>query len=251
MSPNVVDVWIADYGADSDTPIDLDDSHLSPAECARLQDFAHGPARRTFSTGRLFLRKVLASYCGGDPRDVPIGIGDNGKPYLAAPEPRLFFNLAHAWPLFAVAVSTGGEVGVDIEAADRSFDLDLVAPYVLSPPELAEVRSSTDPRRAFLTYWATKEAVSKASSLGLRISMSDIVLDASPLAQKGRQLSASVEGSGHWFVMPLALGHGGVAAVAMRSAFAGVHLRRQELGHAGSIRQEYRRADDGQACHAL
>lgn len=250
-SPNVVDVWIADYGACTDTPADLDDRHLSPAERARLQEFAHGPARRTFSIGRLILRDVLASYCGRDPREVPIGIGLNGKPYLAAPEPRLFFNLAHAWPLFAVAVSTGGEIGVDIEAFDRSFDLDLVAPYVLSPSELAEVRSSADPRHAFLTYWAIKEAVSKASSLGLRISMSEIALDASPLADAGRQLTASGGGPGHWFVMPLALGEKGVAAVAMRSAFAGVRLRRREPGHAGAILKEYRRADDGQTCHAL
>lgn len=249
--PNAVDVWIADCGAHGDAPADLDDRHLSAAELARVRDLPPGPVRRTFCIGRLLLRNVLASYIGGSPCDIPIAIGDSGKPYLAASEPRLFFNLAHAWPLFAVAVSTTGEIGVDIESADRSFDLDLVAPHVLSSSEFAEVRSSADPRRAFLVYWAVKEAVAKASSLGLRISMSSIVLDASPLADSCRQLSAFVEASGHWFVMPLALGERGIAAVATRSAFAGAHLRWRDFCNQGSIRSEYRRALDGQARHAM
>ena len=205
-----LDLWLVDCERDP-AAAGAPEDDLTDAETAQLCGYAAARAGRTFATARSILRRVLALYIDLPPRQVPIVIAASGKPCLAGTD--LFFNLAHAWPLVAIAVSRRGEVGVDVEVRRREVDVALLADRVLTPFERADVHASHDPRGAFLTYWTIKEAVAKATSRGLRLDPRLIVLDRSPLAP-ARRLRANAGAFGKWCVTSRDVGACGILAVA-------------------------------------
>jgi 4'-phosphopantetheinyl transferase len=95
-------------------------------------------------------------HCGGD---------DHGRPSVAGPgHPPIWASLSRAGELVAVAVSTAGPVGVDIESLDRvaAAGFDDVA---FSAAERESITGDHDRAR----LWTAKEAVLKARGTGLRV----------------------------------------------------------------------------------
>lgn len=80
------------------------------------------------------------------------------------PVPDLFVTISHT-PGMAVAAASHRSVGIDVEAADRSVLRALGR--VASPEELAEARAA----RGEVALWSAKEAVSKATGLGIKFGM--------------------------------------------------------------------------------
>jgi 4'-phosphopantetheinyl transferase len=117
---------------------------------------------------RTLLRQILAEYVDASPERLRFGYGAQGKPFLLD-APDLHFNLSHTADLLVVAVARGRPVGVDVEAVATDAVIDLVAPVVLSPPELAMCRrlSGQTRREAFARIWTRKEAYIKADGRGL------------------------------------------------------------------------------------
>lgn len=199
-------------------------SVLSDEERGRARGMASERAKRSFVAGRSVLRRVLGRHLGCEAADVPLRLDERGKPCLTTGGHPPFFSLSHAWPYVAVTVCGDGETGIDVELRDRACDLDLLCPRVLRPAEQAEVRAADDPRAAFLTYWTVKEAVAKATGLGLALDFTAIGLDASPLGGSSRRLTASADGLGAWCVTSFPLGRSGLAAVATRQPHSAVRL---------------------------
>jgi 4'-phosphopantetheinyl transferase len=101
--------------------------------------------------------------------------GDHGKPRLAGAErdAGVAFNLAHAGNRVVVAVTTGADVGVDVESA-RDFGsqtVETLSAEILSPVERAHYAGipSTQRARALAVWWTRKEAVLKATGDGLAV----------------------------------------------------------------------------------
>lgn len=120
-------------------------------------------------------RVVVARVRDVDPADVVIthrcracGSTAHGAPTTAG----VHLSITRAPGLVAVAVSTAGPVGLDVEPrTDRVFDgFDDVA---LAPQERARARGAEDRLRA----WVRKEAVLKACRLGLTVDPRLVVLD--------------------------------------------------------------------------
>jgi len=139
---------------------------LSPAERRRLPDLP--PARRVeFLFGRALARVVLGHRLGCAPPLVPISGAAGRRPGLAGCA-TMDFNISHSPRHCAVAVTTGGRVGVDVEE---------VADY---PERLANRWCSVDETdwlrrlpgqeraRGFYKLWTVKEACGKARGTGIR-----------------------------------------------------------------------------------
>lgn len=90
---------------------------------------------------------------------------DKGAPYLPD-HPDLWVSISHCRTAVAVAVSSEGRVGIDVECRRRIGDG--LMERVCTEAELAAVRSAEDSVMAFLQLWTRKEAVLKMRGTGIQ-----------------------------------------------------------------------------------
>ena len=103
--------------------------------------------------------------------------GDHGQPRVGDGE-AVWASLTRAGGFVAVAVSTVGPVGIDLEdpgAVDRA-PLD-----AFGPAEREIIRDSAEPARTATSLWTAKEAILKADGRGLRCDPRDLRLAVEPL----------------------------------------------------------------------
>jgi 4'-phosphopantetheinyl transferase len=101
-----------------------------------------------------------------------------GKPFLVDPGAfRASFSLSHAHGMAACAVTTEGDVGVDVECTDRAVNVGGIAARFFAPAEAAHLaRLDGDARRGrFFDLWTLKEALVKALGTGLATSLASLV----------------------------------------------------------------------------
>jgi 4'-phosphopantetheinyl transferase len=154
---------------------------LPAIEQARFTRIRHVRGAHEFLTGRLLVRRALASLT-----DTPAGAwqfadGPYGRPEIAAPPTPLRFNLAHSGGVVACILSDGREAGVDVEdLGRRAIDPPLWHRYC-APAEIADIEAQPEHMRQqrFLTYWTLKEAYLKARGLGIAVQLADIAFSLS------------------------------------------------------------------------
>ncbi|MFF6995676.1 4'-phosphopantetheinyl transferase family protein [Streptomyces sp. NPDC008313] len=157
---------------------------LDPADAALLSDEELLVVRRRsqeagtrYAGAHAALRRILARYLGTPPEAIRFGRRpcprcehpEHGRPRVSAPDTGLDFNLSRSGPHWIVAVTAGRQVGIDLEDA-RSLDVDGSAELMMSRAELRHLRGqSTEAGRtaAFFRCWTRKEAVVKASGVGI------------------------------------------------------------------------------------
>ncbi|GIH67775.1 4'-phosphopantetheinyl transferase family protein [Sphaerimonospora thailandensis] len=156
---------------------------LSGSELERARRFHQERDRRRFLTGSWLLRRVAAAQLGLRPEDVQVDRRcpdcpkPHGKPHIRNDgQERLHVSVSHSTNLVAVAMTTVGPLGVDVEAlpadsADSADSVDEVAQCALSPTERSALRAlrESERRAAFARLWVRKEAALKATGHGLRI----------------------------------------------------------------------------------
>ncbi|HYU89733.1 MAG TPA: 4'-phosphopantetheinyl transferase superfamily protein [Gemmatimonadales bacterium] len=145
-------------------------SLLSAAERERARRFAFGRDARRFIVGRARLRQLLGARLGVRPESVQLVYGARGKPALAnSGKNSLRFNLSHCDDLAVYALSSGREVGIDVEAMRPLPDADAIAARFFSRREHAAYRAldPCDQPRGFFQCWTRKEAFIKALGEGL------------------------------------------------------------------------------------
>jgi 4'-phosphopantetheinyl transferase len=89
---------------------------------------------------------------------------DHGRPTIA--DAAVSVSLARTDGVRALAVSTVGDVGIDVERVSRVRRAPLDA---FTVAECAEIDLAPDPDRRRTELWAAKEAILKAEGTGLRI----------------------------------------------------------------------------------
>ncbi|MDN3259828.1 4'-phosphopantetheinyl transferase superfamily protein [Streptomyces sp. CSDS2] len=124
--------------------------------------------RPVWIRSRVLLRTVVARHLGCAPREVRLGRDPRGRPVLPD-APGTHISLAHTTGCCAVALSTAGPVGVDIERVRPVSLPDGLARRVLGPAELDEWSRVPAPDRTrwLLRRWTWKEALLKAEGSGL------------------------------------------------------------------------------------
>lgn len=198
-----------------------------------------------YSGAHLAVRRILAGYLGTGPAALHFGRlrcpecadPDHGAPCIVRPATELSFGLSRSGPHWLLGVTGGGRrIGVDLEQV-LGFDTASVAPSVLSDRELAHLREEDGPAAQlalFLRYWTRKEAVLKASGVGLMTDVRAVDVHAPPGSGPLLVHHAAATGPAAWVVEDLAVGPGRYAAVAREASAAGpVRLigRQPPAGH--------------------
>lgn len=155
---------------------DLDAAHLtllSDPELVRARQYRLAADSNRSLLGAVLLRMAAARHLGIRPDAVAVDRtcdrcgAQHGRPRL--PGNGLQASVSHSGDIVAVAITSAGPVGVDVEAV-RSIDFAAVTERVCTPGERNQVQAAAD----FFTYWTRKEAVLKATGEGLHRPMTDL-----------------------------------------------------------------------------
>ena len=182
-APLVSTVWWAHTSTASDRLLRL----LTEQERVRNTRFRLQADRERHLLGRALARLALAERVGCPPEKVEFdlrcrscedkvrtGAGEadkapHGKPVPVGPAQGWEVSISHSGEWVALALAEGAPVGVDVERVADSRDLGGLAAYTLADAERRAWDALPEPHRveAFFGYWARKEALLKATGLGL------------------------------------------------------------------------------------
>ena len=167
-----VHLWSAPLNV-TDQAYEVLSQSLTSDEWERADKFVFDRDRRNFIVARGILRDVLAGYLDCQPADIRFQYEQYGKPGRRSRGTPLGleFNLSHSSGYFALAVSFGRQVGVDIERVGPLPDLDQIASSSFSDYERNALSALTpeDKLPGFFRCWTRKEAYLKARGDGLSI----------------------------------------------------------------------------------
>ncbi|MFA0628267.1 4'-phosphopantetheinyl transferase superfamily protein [Vibrio sp. 10N.222.49.A3] len=202
MKTPVVDLWLCslsnlrdDVGSKSHLK-----QTLTADEIAKVERYRMPSSQVQALYVRNYLRKVLSSYSDLMPEAWRFEYGEKGKPSLVAEQQLmtgLNFNISHSKEhlLIAVCQRVGKPVqlGVDIEHARSSTNIDSIIKHYFSDKELADLLelSKELQRERFFDLWALKESYIKATGKGLATSLRSFSFDFSNLTEQTLSLHAS------------------------------------------------------------
>ena len=171
---DAVHLWHLDLNLLSN-PLNQDTS-TKPSE---LSEFQHRATRR------FYLRLLLGAYLGLPGKDVHISRRIKGRPELDSAQSRgeLDFSVARSNDCYLIGISSGATIGVDLEIAARRSGRPLaLARRYFSEAETAALSNleGEELHRAFMHTWACKEAIVKASGLGIANQLCRFSVDVNP-----------------------------------------------------------------------
>jgi 4'-phosphopantetheinyl transferase len=164
----VIDVWTIDLDRPLSPGANLDEI-LSIEERNRAERYLFPRDASRFRLCRAMLRLGLAGYLEKAPQEILLAANAHGKP-LIAECPALNFNVSHSGGLGAIAFTTVGAVGIDVEAIRCNVDALEIASAHFTRREAAMIAAAPtieEQASAFLRLWTRKEAVLKAAGYGL------------------------------------------------------------------------------------
>jgi 4'-phosphopantetheinyl transferase len=202
-----------------DEDIDAWAERLTPQERARAERFRQADDRRRFVLGRGVLRTMLGRHLDRAPASLIFGANPHGKPTLADAD-GVAFNVSHSGSYVLVAVGRAAAIGVDVERWRPDIDMAGVGRQVFTTGELASIADAPDAQKTlrFVRQWTFKEAVAKASGLGLSLNLQRFEIafpDGAPrLVSHG---SAELGSGSDWRLESVEVEEGYCAALAMRA----------------------------------
>ncbi|MBB95324.1 MAG: 4'-phosphopantetheinyl transferase [Rhodobacteraceae bacterium] len=227
-----VDLWIWHLDRGKDALAELT-WPLSDHERLRAQSFIKASDRTRFAVARGRMRQILSGYTGQAPGLLEFHTVSRGKPVLRDGPA---FNLSHAggWAALAVAPQMEDlELGVDIEAI-RPIN-PAVATKAFSPLEQAEMRRLLPAgwMRGFFNGWTRKEAVIKATGVGLGVDLQSFDVSLLPdMPARVLHSRGPLPPASDWTLVNLDTGPGfcgAVAAVTHGTALGPISLREGRL----------------------
>jgi 4'-phosphopantetheinyl transferase len=178
LSEREVHLWCLDQKSISDIP----DGMLDAAEEARAAEFRFDHLSRRFRIVHWMRRDVLSRYLGVSPKALRYCSEIHGRPKLDERfgNGRLRFNASQSDDFNVLAVTLDEDIGIDIEIprpipellelARRNFHLDELRVIEALPDHAERIA-------AFYRVWTRKEAILKATGLGLNVSLNAFAVD--------------------------------------------------------------------------
>ena len=195
---------------------------LSPEERTRADAFRNEQAHRNYVISHAALRQILANHLKLNPAEIPFRTGTYGKPALAGSVAgRLEFNLTHSGSLALVALTTGAEVGVDVETVRPMPDALRIAERFFSAAESDALKELpvAEQAAAFLNLWTRKESLAKATGFGIANSLARFAVTWGTQAAV-TTIAGDTRQAAQWSLHSFQPAPGYVAAVAIHSPSA-------------------------------
>jgi len=179
VSPRI-DLWLMPLNGDAVDHHGRWLAGLDDAERVAHDRHAKDQDRILYAASHALTRYALSQRFDADPSHWRFSEGPHGKPRIAHPGPAIDprFNLSHTPGLVAVAITDGLELGLDVEALDPvSADLDTAHAFA-HPAELRHLDpEAPDFLAAFYKLWTRKEALAKATGLGLSLEVRQLIFE--------------------------------------------------------------------------
>lgn len=177
------DLWAIDVNAISTLSPDhlTGGTLLSPSEQQSLGRLRFDRDRRLYRATRILVRSVLSQYADVAPSAWQFVQTALGRPVVSpAIETQvcnqrgytaLNFSLSRSASLVLCAVSTSGEIGVDVEDNQGELDVSLLAAGTLTDEEQWDLEQAPEAEKkaGLLKHWVLKEAYLKGCGLGLSV----------------------------------------------------------------------------------
>lgn len=206
---------------------------LSPDRTRAAARLRHTRDRTRYILAQAFVRDILAGYLDCLPEKVPLRASPHGKPKLDTRDEALAFNLSHSETLALLAVTSGCDVGVDVERILDDPKWLQVAEELFSPRERAILAALPEGERleGFFACWTRKEALLKLTGTGLDSSLDEFSVEVSPEAAEprlvgqrpGSDTPVAIDSQGDCSLHSLYPAPGYIAAVAVNGSAR--HLR--------------------------
>jgi 4'-phosphopantetheinyl transferase len=167
---DAIEVAVAGLAAEPET-VRASAGLLSDAERQKAARFTFERDARRFIVARARLRQHLATRLGERPESIDLVYGPQGKPALGRrfADSGLQFNVSHRDEVAVYAFSSGGAIGIDVEAVHALPEANNIAARFFSHRENAAYRALEphDQAQGFFNCWTRKEAFIKAQGDGL------------------------------------------------------------------------------------
>ena len=206
---DTVHLWHLDFGELSN-PLGQDPG----SRMSDLSVFQQNAVRR------FYLRLLLGAYLGIPGKDVQVTRRLKGRPELDGAQSggQLDFSVARSRHCYLVGISSGATIGVDLEVAARRSGKPLsLAKRYFSETE-TEALSGLEGEslhRSFMHTWACKEAIVKASGLGIANQLCRFSVDVDP-DRPPAVLDMLDDDPAAWRLAVVQPAAGAIAAVAVR-----------------------------------
>ncbi|MBY7731834.1 4'-phosphopantetheinyl transferase superfamily protein [Vibrio splendidus] len=202
MKTPVIDLWLCPLSNLNDQPNKVSQlkKRLTADEITKVERYRMPSSQTQALYVRNYLRAILSRYACLSPEEWRFEYGEKGKPSLIEKqqiETGLNFNISHSKEhlLIAVCQKEGKQVqlGVDIEHARSSTNIDSIMKHYFSDTELTDLLelSKEEQRERFFDLWALKESYIKATGKGLATSLRSFSFDFSNLTEQTLPLHAS------------------------------------------------------------
>ena len=151
-------------------------SYLSVSEQDRANKFLVAHAKNEFIVARGLLRKLLAGYLCITPKEIEFRQNQYGKPGLVDSALPIQFNISHSKGLAVFVFTLNDAVGIDVEHVNWRVDVEAIAKKFFLDVEVAALMAMPEDVRlpAFFHFWTCKEAVTKASGVGICTALSQL-----------------------------------------------------------------------------
>lgn len=162
---NHIDIWQVDIDKQL-LNIDKFRKALSSDEIARANKYLKSTNCDKFIISRGSLRFILSAYLKCPPSGIRFKLTESNKPEIdGQPGLDLHFNLSDSADRVLIAVATS-PVGIDVELINRKFGYHAILNNNFSLKEAAYINHDDNFKRFFL-LWTRKEAILKATGIGL------------------------------------------------------------------------------------
>jgi 4'-phosphopantetheinyl transferase len=155
---------------------------LLPDEDVHRKRFYRAEDADRFLVGRGTLRRELGRMLGIAPQDVILETGPHGK--LHPRGGACHVNVSHSGDVVLVAVTTGAEVGVDVERINAAFVDRPLMETSFTRREIEEIDRLPQALHveAFFHTWTSRESIMKAVGLGFHLPRDEFDVSVDPRA---------------------------------------------------------------------
>jgi len=208
---------------------------LSPDELERAHRFAFQHLRNEYILGRGLTRWMLGTRIGVPPQSLRFYYSSRGKPYLQSRN-EWHFNVSHSKSLFVCAMTTAGEVGVDIEQVRPIEDALGIARQFFCESENRRLQKlpAEYQETGFFECWTRKEAFLKATGEGLTRELDSFGVTFGPgETPRLERIDDPADDPSRWSLKVFAPAENYVGAVAVRAPIGELRLRTIDPVEAG------------------